>query len=78
MACQCAKCGGGLVIAYETIHKDLYKLDPDGRINPVKIGCKDSCGELNFTVYCQNCGTAYDGRFIDGKFVPYKEEPWND
>lgn len=71
--CACKKCGGNLEIEYIGNFGTIYHLRRDGtvgrRLRSIKY---ETSGD--YMVYCQSCGTGYDGRFLGGKFVPYLEE----
>ena len=71
--CACRKCGGSLAIEYIGNYGTTYHLRRDGtvgrRLRSIKY---ESSGD--YMVYCQSCGTGYDGRLLNGKFVQYSEE----
>ena len=73
-SCACSKCGNNLVIEYIGNYGTIYSIRRDGtigrRIKSVKYGVSSD----GYMVYCPSCGAGYDGRFLDGKYVPYAEE----
>ena len=69
----CSKCNHNLVVEYVGNYGTIYYLRKDGseghKIKSIKYEFSG-----NYFVYCPNCGESYDGRFIDGRFIPYVEE----
>lgn len=71
--CLCNKCGNNLVIEYVGNYGTIYYLKESGQIGRKLRSIKyEASGD--YFVYCPNCGTNYDGRLLDSKFIPYTEE----
>ena len=70
--CICPKCGGNLVIEYIGNYGIIYNINKNGSIGRRKKRIMyESSGD--YMVYCESCGTGYDGRLINETFLPFYE-----
>lgn len=72
--CVCGQCGANLVVEYIGNYGTIYYLRQDGSVGRKLRSVKYDSSSDGYMVYCPSCGAGYDGRFLDGKFVPYREE----